>query len=183
MPNYGLHYIGSFQTGTRFTSENPLEEVWSCIALLGSPEHIRSRVSFEESIEDPEVFIDYAVVRIRQATELRAASGESSLLTSPLTLYYSFLNLTRALLAINSEIMPAKLHGLTFESRKNLLNCRAKVTKGTFTDYLEAEGTTWQSGLKVSLADALARVIEISDDCRLVEKMDSLAIPVGRLAL
>ena len=101
-----LHYLGSFQTGHRFESENPLEEVWSRVAQRGSADFLRETF-MPPSGQAIEPFIEYIGVRIRQAVEFRGAARQSTLLTSPLSLYYSFLNLTRACLCLRSDVLSA----------------------------------------------------------------------------
>src|SRR6266849_7851840 len=98
MSGLGLKYTGSFQSErTRYHSENPLEEAWTRIAQLGSAEFVGSIFQPEKPNNGDKV-VTYSAVRVRQAIEFRDAARQSTLLTSPLLLYYSFLNLTRAFL-------------------------------------------------------------------------------------
>jgi hypothetical protein len=173
----GLRYTESFQRGTAFESECPLEEAWSRIGRLGSAEHLRS---VTDSASPPtDEFVQYVVVRIRQAVEFREAARTSTLLTSPLPLYYACLNLTRTCIALRGGKIPSKWHhGLRFrENASDLLQSEAILRDGTFQDYLDAMGVV-RTKLTLSLADALARIIEIHQDFAGFRGHSSLVAPV-----
>ena len=73
-----------------------------------------------------------ASLRVRQALELRRASDGSSALTKPLTLYYSMLNLTRAIMLAFVGDIGHPTHGLHFDggsAGSSLLDCTAEVSK------------------------------------------------------
>ncbi len=171
-----LRYTESFQRGTAFESECPLEEAWSRIAQLGSAEHLRSIMDSAKPL--PDEIVQYVVVRIRQAVEFREAARKSTLLTSPLPLYYACLNLTRACVALRSGKTPSPHHGLSF--RKNgadLLRGAAILRDGTFRDYLDATGMA-RTRATISLSDALARIIEVHQDFAGFRGHSSLVVPV-----
>jgi hypothetical protein len=174
----GFWHIGSFQIPNRFESENPLEEVWSWIARYGTKDYIINNLHPENPKIDWEAHVNYGVVRVKQAVEFRNSASTTTLLTKPLTLYYSFLNLTRAFLALGPEIMPTSSHGLKFEAGGSLLRSKAKLVKGTFTDYLSSIGIKWQKNTVVSLEDALARIIEIHQDFVSLRISESYVFPV-----
>jgi len=161
-----LRYIGSFQPGTPLHVENPLEELWSWVARLGISEWLqRAAASAVPPITTPWAdWGPYAVVRIRQAVEFRTASRGASLLTRPLPLYYSFLNLVRGCLALEKQITNTKSHGLRFRSSGNLLDASAEVIPGTFPDWVQAMGTSLPAGSAYTLMDCLSRIAEISGD-------------------
>ena len=175
----GLHRIGSFQFPNRFVSENPLEEVWAQIARYGTRDYLRTNLKPEKSDIDWDKHIEYGAARAKQAVELRSSAKNTTPLTSPLTFYYSFLNLTRAFLAIGPEIIPLSYHGLKFVKRKNLLSSGAKITNGTFTDYLTAFGSRWKKGTFISLTDVFSRIIEIRQDFTSIKNQISYVIPVN----
>lgn len=174
----GGQYIGSFQTGTKFESENPCEEVWSRVAQHGSADNLR-KLFTPPSGQDVEPYVEYAGVRVRQAVEFRKAARQSTLLTSPLSLYYSFLNLTRASMCLAVDDMTSKGHGLTFQGGEDLLSSGAKLARGTFTDYLDASGAPWKPHKEVTLHDALSRIIEIRFDYTWPHARESYVIPLG----
>jgi hypothetical protein len=143
-------------------SEDPLHEVWDHIARYGTsfPEkHLRP-----DKLDIPwDEHLRYAQIRTRQALEFRHAARDASLLTAPLPLYYSFLNLTRAFLAIGPEVMPQSRHGLKFVSTDDLMNSYAQIEKsGTFVDYLDSLGFASNVGAKISLVDALGSIVELT---------------------
>ena len=180
MPNYPpseatLSYSGSFQDGIHLTTENPLEEIWSFLALYGSEEYLREKVT---DAKNKDALADYVAVRIRQAIGLREAAREATLLTSPLTLYYSVLNVTRACMAIREEILESKHHGLIFEQDPQILSCGAKVIEGTFSQYLNIAGSAGKKRVQISLLDCLSRIIEISPEYPLVAGDPSYACSV-----
>jgi hypothetical protein len=155
-------YLGSFQSGIRLTTENPLEEIWSRLGLYGSNEYILENIS---NVRDKRAVADYVSARMRQSIELRKATRESTLLTAPLTLYYSVLNLTRAAIAAKADISDTKQHGLSFLEQSDVLSCRAAVTNtGTFIEYLRATGISPQRNVEISLRDCLSRIIEVGED-------------------
>lgn len=172
----GLRYTESFQRGTAFESECPLEEAWSRIAQLGSAEHLRSIMDSKNPPSDE--FVQYVVVRLRQAVEFREAARKSTLLTSPLPLYYSCLNLTRACIALQGGKVPSTAHGLRFcKNGADLLRGGAILQGGTFQDLLNATGTA-RTQLTISLSDALARIIEVHQDFAGFRGHSSLVVPV-----
>jgi YaaC-like Protein len=168
-------YIGSFQKGIRLHAEHPLEEVWNRIGLWGSEEYLSENLT---DVKDKRTSADYIAVRIRQAIELRAASREATLLTAPLSLYYSVLNLTRACLAIHKDLLDSRGHGLLFESHRDILQCHAKVTDGTFFEYLSTQGLSPKKGVRISLDGCLSRIIEMGEDYSTVARKPPDVCPV-----
>jgi len=156
-----LSYIGSFQRGTLFRSENPLEELWAQIGRIGTPEYAGSLIPNKPD-HDWEKHAKYASVRIRQALELRKSTSGTSLLTKPILLYYSFLNLLRAFMAITPKIIPKPKHGLIFKPNNQFLLNEAELADGTFTEFLAATGTAWEKGTRLSLSQALCKIPEIA---------------------
>ena len=176
--SYRSHYIGSFQTGTMFEAENPLEEVWSRVALHGSVDYLR-KVFTPPAGQQIDPYIRYAGIRARQAVEFRRAAREATLLTSPLSLYYSFLNLVRACLCLHSDMIPSMGHGLTFKRGPDLLSSGAELRhNGTFIHYLDTAGYS-STNKVVSLREALSRIIEIRPDYADTYGEASLVVPIN----
>lgn len=173
-----LYYTGSFQRGIFFTSEDPLDEAWARVARFGASDYVRAEVIPENETLDWELIVSYSVVRIRQASEFWRASRNASLLTALLPLYYSFLNLTRAFLAIDTGIMSSKGHGLSIDLHDNLLTSRARIKKGTFKEYLAARGINLSDDFNISLDDCLSRIIELHYDYTTFKRQPSHVIPV-----
>jgi len=174
----GFFHIGSFQYPHRFESENPLEEVWSRVARFGAIDYIMNNLNPEKIDIDWDNYVNYAIIRVKQAVEFRESAQNATLLTKPLALYYSFLNLTRGFLALGPEIMPSSAHGLQFIKGDSLFSSSAKLTKGTFTEYLSAFGFNWEKETKISLEEAFARIVEIHQDFISLKQYNSFVFPV-----
>ncbi|MDJ0903316.1 MAG: YaaC family protein [Xenococcus sp. MO_188.B8] len=114
-----------------------------------------------------------------QALEFRNASDTSSLLTSPMLLYYSFLNLMRAYLAIGPEKISSKSHGLTWEPGKSILETSAKLNKkGTFVEFLNHYGVEISGSTTITLSECLSRIPELKSDSILALQSEVLTINV-----
>lgn len=160
----GLKYVGSFQSGTRLQSENPLEEVWAYVDRLSSSEFIKS-VWSAQTPQDVERLAKYSALRVRQAVQFRNSSRHGDILTAPLTLYYSFLNLMRAVYCMRTDRPPASRHGLQFVAGRDLLSSSSTLCSGTFRDYLSfVAGGREPAPLSISLREALAHIAEIRGD-------------------
>jgi hypothetical protein len=141
------------------STENPSEEV--CLDIeryLGTWGHTKSLVPDNKAL-DWDKQSKYAVLRIRQSLEFRQAGRSASLLTKPLMMYYSFLNLLRAILAIRPEVT-SKRHGLTCKEAPDLLDSQAVLSRGTFDDFLKAFGVKWANGTSNTLRECLSRIPE-----------------------
>jgi hypothetical protein len=79
---------------------------------------------------------------------------------------------------LGSEIIPTPSHGLKFEAGESLLSSKAKLVKGTFTDYLSSIGINWHKNTVISLEDVLARIIEIHQDFVSLKISESYVFPV-----
>lgn len=158
-------WIGSFQRGATQPSENPLEEVWAQIARIGTVEYAKSLTPTRRDINWDE-HIQYACVRVQQALELRRAGAGASILTKPITLYYSFLNLLRAFMALGPEVVGPSGHGLLYRPDKDLLLNEAEFSTGTFTAYLSSDQVAWSRGTRISLKSALSKIPEICEEFR-----------------
>ncbi len=177
MAPIGLHKVGSFQTGQRIWSETPLEDLWRFIALIGRDDYL-SKVYTPED-KDAASIIAYAAPRIRQAVEFRNAAHVGTALTAPLPLYYSFLNLTRGVLAISKDSVPTESrHGLTFMKGETVTQCRARVARGTFSELLSAMAGAPHLGETISLEDCLAYMPEIGRPYSNIRQQSSRAVPV-----
>ncbi len=163
----GLQYVGSFQHADYlFESENPLEEVWSRVSQLTSDQILKRIFEPTSQFNNWDDIRKYASIRMSQAVSFRDATREGSTLTKPLTLYYSFLNLTRACLALLDENKSAGGHGLQFiDSEQGILSCTAKVNhKGTFRELIKKGNVNEVDNLQITLKDALSRVVELSNE-------------------
>lgn len=181
MKRFDPNFYGSFQKGTVYDSENPLEEVWSRVARFGNSSWVKSiSAKAIPPIKTPwEEYGPYSIIRIRQAIEFRSAYQNTTTLTSPLPLYYSFLNMIRGFLGFKFQIKSSKSHGLSFKVKPNPLDCIAEITKkGTFPYFLKAFDFDDKVGLKISLKDCISRIVEIWKDYHSLQLGSSNVIPV-----
>lgn len=166
-----ISYFGSFQDGHAVPSEDPLETTWSYINRAASTDFLYNYCKPGSSS------ISYAAVRLRQAVEFRNSSRATTLLTKPLLLYYSALNLFRAGIAVATGAHPTPAHGLRHVKSKDLLGHRATATNGTFRDLLSSLGSA-ASPSSLSLDDCLSMIPELGDVYSAVTGRPTRAIPV-----
>lgn len=153
----------SFQQGIYFRCEHPLEEVWARVARFGTDEY-SDNVFSGEGPNWPELR-EYGAIRVRQSVELRRAASLRSLISSPLPLYYSMLNLTRAALAFVPEVKAHPSHGLGHKAEDDLLDCRANLKlQGTFIDLLASQNGHPPPKASITLGECLARIPELCFD-------------------
>jgi hypothetical protein len=159
-----MNWLGSFQnTRLHYSSENPLEDVWAQLGRVATREHLTALKPNNPSVPWDE-FCKYIQVRFMQAQEFRNAARAGTVLTSPLTLYYSFLNLMRGTMAMVPEVMPINSHGLKFIAGADILSSAAELCRGTFTQHLELVGVTWKKQDRITLGDALGCIVEMVGD-------------------
>lgn len=90
------------------------------------------------------------------------------------------MNLTRACLGIRHDMLESIAHGLKFHRAQDILACSAEVSSnGTFAEYLKIAGTTPKKGMRISLDDCLARIIEISEDYHTAALKPGFVCPVA----
>ena len=152
-------YVGPFKLGEYVRSECPLDEIWNWVSRIGITSWLQRNTSGPVPFQN---WGPYAVARVRQSIELRAAARQGSILTRPLPLYYSLLNLMSGFFAIIKDAAPRNAHGLKFKGRNepDIFQTAAEMTEGAFTDYLDALGVSHQNGTQITLQDALLRIIE-----------------------
>jgi hypothetical protein len=163
MPGFQpIPYPGTFQRGTAFRSGDPLKTVWRHIERVGTLGTLKDVA--RRSKQDPRV-ARVANLRMRQALEYRVASQSGSLLTRPLNLYYAFLNLTRALLLVQTGDAGTR-HGITFDGGgPALLDCAAKISaKGTFPLFAQTINLAGTPGTRVTLRQTLEMLPELRAD-------------------
>jgi len=157
-----LAYVGSFKRGIYLRSENPPEEVWTWIARIGITDWLKRSAKTKGAWDD---WGPYTVARVRQAVEFRTAARDVSILTRPLPLYYSLLNLLRGFIAMNEAREAKKRHGLSFvgEDELKFFDMGAEFTNGTFTDYLDVLNNSYGQKTVITLGEAFSRIVEIGD--------------------
>lgn len=171
--SYGI----TLQYENVIVSENSLEEVWLNVEKLGVINFVK-KYKYNLTGNSFDDLIRYSCLRIRQSIEFRKSYQNMSILTSPLLLYYSFLNLLRGIYALKYEKKASKRHGLCFISGDNILNCSAKINSGTFSDYLISKEIKFDNKKNISLKDSIMNIIELQNE---VEQfgLTSNVIPVN----
>jgi len=82
-------YYSTFQMNNIYKSENILDEVWYRIERLSSISILNSDFKTDTNDGIRQELIKYISTRINQAVEFRNASKAQTLLSKPLSLYYS----------------------------------------------------------------------------------------------
>ncbi len=170
-----IPFDGSFQKGNLYRTGNGFHASWKHLQRIGTKENL-SRVASANHVDIS--VVDKASLRIRQAIEFREAAVYSSVLTKPLLLYYSALNLVRGILFALSGDIGGSSHGLKYSSGSSLVDCTATVKKsGTFPKILELQKVTeWDSYSckDFSLIDFLLLIPELQQEMHLLTDKNSL---------
>lgn len=153
----------SFKGGMVEKSENHREALWSKVALVGTYESLQ-RANPDKRGDAWDRRCRYATVRMAQALEFRSAAQSATLLTKPLLMYYSFLNLLRGVMAVDDDLALTKGHGLKYHSGPSLFDNAAVVNTGTFAEYLRACSVVAPSNFRLSLAACLAHIPELAGE-------------------
>ena len=138
MKRFEFPIHGVAAPGARILCESPLTEVWYQVRRYGTPEYCDYRSPEDESTPDSEAVKDYVIPRVLQAIELRAPMDRATILTKPLLVYYSLLNLVRAMITLSTGRVCEPHHGLSARGTcSSLTELSAKATKrGTLIELL-----------------------------------------------
>lgn len=175
-------YHGAFRSGLTLVTENALEDVWQYVRRYVGSEYTNDMYAETEargvlSVKDA---VDYALPRFRQACEFRESARDLSLVTRPLPLYYSLLNLTRAFYVMKTGMLADRSHGLSDSGTDGLLEARASTHKngGTFRELCALLG--WKDDIPstFTLKDCLSQVPEICWQFNSPTRGMSLCVPV-----
>lgn len=152
-----LQCIGKFENCHKWVSENPIKDIWDEFQKIGEISHLTKHWKDQKS----ENYI-YVSTSITQAFEYYKASKVTSLKTRPLLLYYSLLNLAKAILFLKNDKRPADYHGLCKPSfSKDILQVSAKVNKGVFSDLSNLFDFNLKEGQTFNLADFCETALEV----------------------
>jgi hypothetical protein len=149
----GLKWIGSLERYETIITENPLDEIWHLIDFLTAEETIAKC--------DPPVdkdLVPFLCESIEQSQEFRKSAAVSGEHTKPLLIYYCVHNLTKAMLALETNKKPVGYHGLMkveVPANGNLLGISAQVNEGVFWGLLHFNKIKPVKHLKVSVDDLL----------------------------
>lgn len=157
-----FHYMGRLKRGISVITESPLEEVWSLVRRYATREMLESYIYAGGELSKEEV-VEYCRARFRQTSEFRETGRGSTLVTRPLTLYYSILNLTRAVVVLRSDRHIEGGHGLGgFTTNTDLLACSVKTSKtGTFPALWQMYPDSGEMPDTITLRDCLSQIPEV----------------------
>ncbi|MBN2567849.1 MAG: hypothetical protein JXB42_00295 [Deltaproteobacteria bacterium] len=167
-----------FGVKTAFRSENPLDSVWEELNLLSDPVYLRK--AWPQA--DGELIL-YTCFSIQQAHEYFLASKYVTYATKPLLLYYCFLNLAKAALAMKNDKVPKGHHGLSNPKYEDqIVDCCMKTNAGVFDELNKATASEISIDEEVSAGLFSERAIELlSVYERIYGKKPSIITPkIGR---
>ncbi|HXH93563.1 MAG TPA: YaaC family protein [Thermoanaerobaculia bacterium] len=156
----GLKYIGSLHRVRRVRTDEPLQALWQEWLKLSDDQYLKER--WIGSTPDQRLAV---TTNIRQAHEYRAASKATSLLTRPVLVYYSALNLAKAAIHLKTEAPPPDHHGLMKpEAADDILDIAAKVNNGAFRSLSDLLGMTTTIGQRLTLRNFIGSIVELRCD-------------------
>ncbi len=159
-----ISLFGSFQDGLQVRVENPRQEAWDHLARFRAFDFLKEISKPSSPRSDWDDYLKYAAIRFRQAHEFHIAASGGTIITAPLPLYYSFLNLTRAGMAIREEIKALRGHGLGFTEASDLLDCEARSVDGTVTQFIRLRTPSCPPTFSCTLRDCFASIVEMIND-------------------
>jgi len=142
MQRFEFPLQGIAAPGVRILCENQLEEVWHQVRRYGTPEYCDYQASDDSSASDLEAVREYVVTRVLQALELREAAHGATVLTRPLLVYYSLLNLVRAMITLSTRKTHEHHHGLSVRGQHSSLSelSARLAARGTLIELLKLHG-------------------------------------------
>lgn len=169
MKRFDIPLHGLAAPGTRILCETPLQEVWHQNRRYGTPEYCDYYYADAAPPPNLDSLKRYVVTRVQQALEFREPTRGATVLTSPLFVYYSLLNLIRAMLALHMQKECDPSHGLSVTGNCSEL---AKVfgelrKKGTLPQLLQVHDVGLEPG-KLGFLELLQSIPELRS---------SLAVP------
>jgi hypothetical protein len=154
-----LRYIGSIQRAHRVRTDEPLNELWQAWSKLSDDHYLKAH--WTGSNDEQRLTVSTI---IRQAQEYRAASKQTSLLTRPVLVYYSALNLAKAAIWLRTDAAPPQHHGLMRpDPADEILDLAAKVNNGVFRSLADMLGRKTTIGDRFTLRDFVANLVELRD--------------------
>jgi len=157
-----FHYFGRLKRGLSVVAESPLEEVWSTVRRYATKEMLETYIYAGGELTKEDV-VNYCRARFRQTSEFRETGRTSTLVTKPLTLYYSILNLTRAVVVLRTDRPIEGGHGLgKFQTNTDLLACSVKTSEtGTFPALWRMYTDSGAIPESITLRDCLSQIPEV----------------------
>ena len=164
-----IPFGGSFQKGTLYRKGSSLESSWKHLQRIGTIDNL-ARVAEKNGVDKS--FSSKASLRIRQGIEFRESSVDVSILTKPLLLYFSVLNLVRGILFALCGDIGSPSHGLRYVAGDSLLSCTATIKKnGTYPKLLETLQVPDRAviiGSNYTLEDYLLLIPELQQEVSLL---------------
>ena len=148
--------FGSNQRCLYIKTENPIEEIWSMLLMFS--DRIFLERFWAGKSDDDYLTATKALV---QAREYYLASKTVTLNTRPLLLYYSILNLTKAVLLILGEETPQEYHGLCKpDFGGDFLESKASANNGVFLSLAKKE----QHSIEIKKDFSIEDMVKVSID-------------------
>jgi len=175
MPRIHMSYIGPLGEYNYRVSENPIEEIWHLLDLSASEDMILEHIDKSMKKE----VVSFIAESVAQAEEFDLSSTSSTEHTKSLLLYYCFLHLTKAVLALLNKRITSSYHGLSIcdiVPGTDLLDVSAKLKKGVFWDLLLLGGVTPTQNLRITLDELLRRCAYIGWEYKTAYGKDSMIL-------
>ena len=144
------------ESSRKWQTENPLGEVWRQLLLASDYTYLKS--NWSASDDDLVSVTTY----LRQAHEYHLASRAVTLMTSPLLIYYSALNLAKAVINVVNDCRSSDYHGLCKPKMEDsLLDVSVETNNGVFLELARLAGTTICVGRRLRLEDFLQNMLDV----------------------
>ena len=161
-----LSYFGQYEKSKNVKSDTPIDDVWQMLLRLSDINYLK-KIWVNKNEED---YI-YTSTALKQSHEYFIASKSLSMKTRPLLLYYCFLNLTKAILFMDTDKRPPDFHGLckediekSIEVSSDILSFSAETNNGVFLELAKAYGWDVSKKCKFTLDDFMRNNIELVSD-------------------
>jgi hypothetical protein len=171
-----MRWIGPLEAYERIITENPIEEIWHLIDFFTAEETI----SKCNPPVDKEL-IPFICESIAQAEEFRRSAATSGEHTRPLLTYYSMHNLTKAVLALETNKKPIGYHGLMkveLPKNEDFLGTSVQINDGVFSELLSINKIEPIRNLKITADDLMRRCGYLMREYRFAyEREPSVIVP------
>jgi YaaC-like protein len=148
--------VETLENFQRWRTDAPIEEIWKFLLIFADIGYLKKRWSTTEAS------LVAVSTMLRQAHEYHLASRTVSLLTRPLLIYYSMLNLAKAAIYIVTDVPPFENHGLcSSRMADRLTDCSGQARSGVFQQLCRIEGLEIPSKRRLSFEDFVANLLEM----------------------
>jgi hypothetical protein len=158
MTGWKHSYLGILEKYQAIRTDRPLYEIWSRLLQLTDINYLS--LGWKDRAAEEYLYVSTSIT---QAHEYYTAGRTVSLKTKPLLMYYSFLNLTKAILYILEDKKPIEFHGLSKpELGKTILDYSTKVNDGVFLSLAKYLQSNIKVGDILTLEDFILNAIELT---------------------